>query len=228
MGNQSGLKKIQLRFNLTDTFKTGGLSDQVGTTTDKKLLAEIESYLAGRKSSSSITLNQDFITKLLINGYALSDKTAVLKLSKPVSDALTQHNKHIAKRLNVNDYVIFKNKSDKEKLQFIWGSDNQNVFVFAGKSGTQQGVFTLSEVVSMLNDGRLSPTKEFDLPLMERSLYAVLGDVHDDMAKDLSRDKLTGLIKRVEFIRIFDKPLEKIKTTGEGRSLCFVNIDTQV
>jgi len=192
---------------------------------DKKLLTEIENYLTGRKSSSSITLNQDFITKLLINGYALSDKTAILKLSKPVSDALTQHNKHIAKRLKVNDYVIFKKKNNKEKLQFIWGSDNQNVFVFAGKSGTQQGVYTLSEVVSMLNDGRLSPTKEFDLPLMERSLYAVLGDVHDDMAKDLSRDKLTGLIKRVEFIRIFDEALEKIKTTGEGRSLCFVNID---
>lgn len=192
---------------------------------DKKLLAKIVNYLTGRKSTSSITLNQEFITKLLINGYALSDKTAILKLSKPVSDALTQHNKHIAKRLKVNDYVIFIKKNNKEKLQFIWGSDNQNVFVFAGKSGTQQGVFTLSEVVSMLNDGRLSPTKEFDLPLMERSLYAVLGDVHDDMAKELSRDKLTGLIKRVEFIRIFDQALEKIKETGEGRSLCFVNID---
>jgi len=192
---------------------------------DKKLLAKIVNYLTGRKSTSSITLNQEFITKLLINGYALSDKTAILKLSKPVSDALTQHNKHIAKRLKVNDYVIFIKKNNKEKLQFIWGSDNQNVFVFVGKSGTQQGVFTLSEVVSMLNDGRLSPTKEFDLPLMERSLYAVLGDVHDDMAKELSRDKLTGLIKRVEFIRIFDQALEKIKETGEGRSLCFVNID---
>ena len=192
---------------------------------DKKLLKEIENYLTGRKSSSSITLNQDFITRLLINGYALSDRTAILKLSKPVSDALTQHNKHIAKRLKVNDYVIFNKKNNREKLQFIWGSDNQNVFVFAGKSGAQQGVFTLFEVVSMLNDGRMSPTKEFDMPLMERSLYAVLGDVHDDMAKDLSRDKLTGLIKRTEFIRIFDEALETIKATGQGRSLCFVNID---
>ena len=192
---------------------------------DKKLLAEVEKHLTEQTNKSSITLNKDFIARLLINGYALSDKTAILKLSKPVSDALTQHNKHIAKRLKVNDYLIFKKKNIKEKLQFVWGSDNQNVFVFAGKSGTQQGVYTLSEIVSMLNDGRLSPTREFDLPLMERSLYAVLGDVHDDMAKDLRVDRLTGLIKRMEFIRVFDDALEKIKSSGEGRSLCFVNID---
>ncbi len=190
-----------------------------------KLFEKIEQYLTTSKKGAVITLNQDFIVKLLINGYALTDKTAILRMGKPVPDALTQHNKHIAKRLKVNDYVTYESQNKKSRLQFVWGSDNQNVFVFVGCMGKQQGVYTLTEVVSMLNDGRLSPTKEFELPLLERSLYAILGDVHDDMARDLSRDKLTGLIRREEFIRLFENQLDSIKQTGQGQGLCFINID---
>jgi len=77
----------------------------------------------------------------------------------------------------------------------------------------------------MLDNGQLSQTNDYDLPLLERSLYNILGDVHDNIAKDSSIDKVTGLIKRQEFERLFTQQLELKKQTTYECALCLIDID---
>ncbi|MCU7801516.1 MAG: GGDEF domain-containing protein [gamma proteobacterium symbiont of Lucinoma myriamae] len=99
------------------------------------------------------------------------------------------------------------------------------MFVFAGRSGQQDAVFNRMEVVEMLDNGQLAQTKDYDLPLLERSLYAIMGGVHDDIAKQSNVDKLTGLIKQKEFIRLFNERLKKKNGLAYDCSLCLIDID---
>ncbi|MCW8931113.1 MAG: DUF1631 family protein [Gammaproteobacteria bacterium] len=200
---------------------------------NKKIIDAISLFLSEGKSDNGVQLDYESIIKLLINGYALSDKSAFAKINKGVTDAMALANKAIAKRLKVNDYVNFKQhlKKDTERgnritrLQYIWGSDAQNVFVFSGRTGQQQAVFNLTEVISMLDNGQLCPTKDYDLPLLERSLYAILGDVHDDLAKDSVLDKLTGLINQKEFVRLLTQKLQGRKKDDSECTLFLIDID---
>ena len=77
----------------------------------------------------------------------------------------------------------------------------------------------------MLDDGQLSQTKDFDLPLLERSLYGIMGDVHDNLAKESQIDPLTGFISRAEFERLFAQQLDSIKQTDLNSALCLIDID---
>lgn len=201
---------------------------------NKKIMDGIESFLIKGESGNKILLNAENITELLLNGYALSDKSVLAKFNDndKSDDAMTLANKAIAKRLKVYDYLLFKQgvKANKKttRLQFVWGSDAQNVFVFSGRTGQQQAVFNLAEVVSLLKNGQLVQTRDYDLPLLERCLYATLGDAHDNIAKESVIDKLTGLINQREFIRLMH---EKLEQTGETThpvfkcAFCFIDID---
>ncbi len=200
---------------------------------NKKIIDDIERFLAKGEPSHGIQLSYDSIIKLLINGYALSDKQAISKISQGATDAMALANKAIAKRLKINDYLLFKRKVKANskvtrstiRLQLIWSSDAKHVFVFVGRTGQQKAVFNLSEVVSMLDNGQLIQTKDYDLPLLERSLYAILGDVHDDIAKVNALDKLTGLIKQKEFCRLFNNKLSKKQENKFDYTLCLIDID---
>lgn len=192
---------------------------------NKKVLDDIQSFLTQKKSKNVIRLNHDIITKLLINGYALSDKTAIQKINKGITDAMALANNAIAKRLKINDYLVFKQSKKSKRIQLIWQSDNQNVFVFAGRNGQQDAVFNRMEVIEMLDNGQLAQTKDYDLPLLERSLYAIMGGVHDDIAKQSNIDKLTGLIKQKEFIRLFNERLKQKTGLAYDCFLCLIDID---
>ena len=200
---------------------------------NKKIIDDIEKFLTDGKSHNVIMLDYETIIKLLINGYALSDKSAIAKINKGNTDAMAVSNKAIAKRLKVNDYLLFKQKinADSEegsqvtRLQFVWGSDAQNVFVFSGKTGQQKAVFNLSEVISLLDNGQLTQTKHFDLPLLERSLYSILGDVHDNLAKQTAVDELTGLLTQNEFIRLLKERLNQRHNKTPECTLCLIDID---
>lgn len=200
-----------------------GLDDN--NLSSKKVIDDIESFLIQGAKGRKIVLSMDVIIILLINGYALSDKTALAKITKGLTDASALANKAIALRLKENDYVVFNQNNKSSRLQFIWGSDNQNVFVFAGRTGQQAAVFNLMEVVSMLENGQLSQTKDYDLPILERSLYAILGDIHDDIAYESHFDQLTGFIERKEFERLFTQQLNQQQEQGPECALCLINID---
>lgn len=200
-----------------------GLDDN--NLSNKKVIDDIESFLRQGAKGHKIVLSMDVIIKLLINGYALSDKTALAKISKGLTDASSLANKAIALRLQENDFVVFNQNKKSSRLQFIWGSDNQNVFVFAGRAGQQAAVFNLMEVISMFENGQLSQTKDYDLPILERSLYAILGDVHDDIAYESRLDPITGFIDRKEFERLFAQQLKLEQEQGPECALCLINID---
>lgn len=193
---------------------------------NKKTFNDIESFLNNQNSEvSSVHFDRDIIFKLLINGYTLSDKKALLKINEGVTDAAVMANNAIAKRLKINDYLVFKQNKQTKRIQLIWQSDSQYMFIFAGRNGQKVADFSLMEVAAMLDRGQLAQTKEYDTPLLERSLYAIMGNLHDDLAKDSSIDKLTGLIRQNEFIRIFNEQLKQNKETAHNCALCLINID---
>jgi len=209
---------------------------------NKKTLDNIESFLTDTHSGHDILLNHDSIVKLLINGYALSDKTAISRMSQGATDAFALANKGIAQRLKINDYLIFKKPvkveksqnqaanstqvfKDTTRLQYIWSSDAQNVFVFSDRTGQQYAVFNLSEIIKMLDSGQLTQTHDYDLPLLERSLYAILGDIHDDLAQDETLDGLTGLLNKREFLRLMKQKFSNRQKKLDEFTIVLINID---
>jgi len=193
---------------------------------NKNIYDAIQVFLQKKqRHKNEICLNNETIIKLLINGYALSDKTAIVKINRGITDASSQTNNAIAQRLKINDYLIFKQNNKSKRIQLIWQSDNLNVFVFAGRHGQQEAVFNRIEVIELLETGRLVQTKDYDLPLLERSLYAIMGNVHDELAKQTSIDSLTGLYKQKDFVCILDDLLVAFATQKADYALCLIDID---
>ncbi len=192
---------------------------------NKNTFDNIKSLLGKNELGQDILLDRGSIFKLLINGYGLSDKTALAHMSQGVTDATTLANKGIAKRLNVNDYITFKQENHSTRLQFIWGSDSHDIFVFSTRTGKQHSVFNLSEVVNMLDSGLLAPTRDYDLPLLERSLYAILGDAHDNLAHENTLDVPTGLINRREFLRLMNLNFNNKQQKNTKFTIIHVDID---
>ncbi len=192
---------------------------------DKKIINDIRTFLLEGDKGNELNLSYELIFKLLIGGNILSDETAIESISKGMTDARFKVNSSLAKRLSVHSYVQYKKNNLTTKLQYVWKSDNQHLFVFATTGAKEQISFNLFEVVSLLDSGQLNPIKDYDLPLLERSLYAILGDVHDDLARQSCIDKVTGLMVRNEFERVFRKYLEEIASSAPDCALCLINID---
>ncbi len=193
---------------------------------NEKTFNNIESFLKNTNSDdSSVQLDYDIIFKLLINGYTLSDKKALLKVNEGVTDAAVMANNTIAKRLKINDYLVFKKDKQTKRIQLIWQSDSQYMFIFAGRNGKEAADINLMDMAAMLDRGQIEQTKEYDTPLLERSLYAIMGKIHDDLAEDSNVDKLTGLIRQNEFIRIFNEKLKQNIEVAHNCALCLINID---
>lgn len=192
---------------------------------DKKIINNIKHFLSEGNDGNELNLSYDLIFKLFMSGNILSDENAIKSISEGMTDARSKANSNIARRLSVHNYVQYKNDDTIVKLQFVWKSDDQNLFVFASTGAKDEISFTLFEVVSMLGNDRLKLIKDYDLPLLERSLYAVLGNVHDDLALQSCIDKVTGLMVRSEFERVFREHLEENAAAETECALCLINID---
>ncbi|MCU7837640.1 MAG: DUF1631 family protein [gamma proteobacterium symbiont of Taylorina sp.] len=192
---------------------------------DKKILDDIEQFLNEGDDGNELNLDFEMIFKLLIGGYVLSDEAAVRSISKGMTDARSKANSSIASRLSAHDYVQYKKDGSVTKLQFIWKSDNQHLFVFAKPTAQEEIAFSLNEIVSMLDNGQLSQIKDYELPLLERSLYAIMGDVHDSIAQQTNIDQVTGLMVRNEFERVFRSYLDKENPAEVKCALGLINID---
>ncbi|WP_343075018.1 EAL domain-containing protein [sulfur-oxidizing endosymbiont of Gigantopelta aegis] len=199
-----------------------------------KTLHGIASFLDHGLFDDEVAYDYEDIIKLLINGYSLADKQAIIGLNKENADPLFVANRAIAMRMNINDFVLFKQSNQSIlksiRIQLTWMSDARNVFVFTDKAGKQHAVFNLNEVVSMLSNGQLSQTRDYDLPILERSLYNILGDVHDDMAKESTLDDVSGLINQKEFIskmhEMFDQRSQlEVGANNSACVICHIDID---
>ena len=192
---------------------------------DQKLFDEIKHCLIEGDDDKELNLSYELIFKLLMGGNVLSDEDAIRAISSGITDARSQANTNIAKRLTEHDYLRYKKNNEIKKLQFIWKSSNQHLFVFSTSGAREKITFNLIEVVSMLDTGQLKPIKDYDLPLLERCLYAIMGDVHDNLAQQSNIDKLTGFIVHNEFERAFRRQLEQSESDNIQYSLCLINID---
>jgi len=195
---------------------------------EQTIVDNINHFLNEGDDGKKLNFNFEVIFKLFVSHHALTDEAAIQKMSKGMTDARSKANNNIANRLSINDLVQYKDGDAKIKLQFIWKSDNQHLFVFA-QSGTQKEFsFYLNEIISLLDNGQISLLKDYELPLLERSLYAIMGDVHDNIAQQSNIDKVTGLMVRHEFERGLRQHMDKAESSESekaGCALCLINID---
>ncbi len=193
---------------------------------DQKIVDDIENFLVdGSSDNDELIFDYELIFKLLIAGKTLSDKQAIKDISRGMTDARSKANANIAKRLTEHDFVQLKKDGSLIKMQFIWKSDNQYLFVFVTSGARKEYSFSLVDVLSMLDSGQLKPIKDYDLPLLERSLYAIMGEVHDNLVQQSAIDKVTGLMVHHEFERVFRDKLERAENENFAFALCLINID---
>ncbi len=192
---------------------------------DEKIITQIDTFLTHGNTGAEVVLDDENIAKLLINGYSISDQSALSRLNKGMTDAEAFANQANALRLKINDYLIFKQNHKSTRLQFVWSDNANNVFVFSGRTGIQQAAFNLNEVVSLIDREVLIPTREYDLPILERNLYAILGNVHDNIAKEKALDSVTGLMNQKEFVHCITQSLKDRENSPSGSALCLIDID---
>lgn len=192
---------------------------------DEKIISQINTFLTHAETEQTVQLDQESIIKLLINGYSLSDESALSRLNRGVTDAIAFANQAIAKRIKINDYFICNQNQKTTRLQYVWSDREQNIFVFSDSSGNQQAVFNLNDVASMLDKGILTQNRDNDLPILERNLFSILGNVQDTRVKEKARDSITGLMNQKEFAHCVKQRLLDSENTSTTCALCLIDID---
>ncbi len=195
---------------------------------NKKIVDNIAHLLQNHEPLTSIMLSKEMIYELLINGFALTDETAIEQLSQQTT-ASKEKQIGLINTLNINDYLIYKQKTKNVRLQLVWKSADLNVLVLTGRNGQQEAVLSRSEVVSLLEKRKLYQSHYFELPLLERSVYSILGEVHEKLAEDTQIDTITNFMLRKEFehvltIRLSDHE-RYAKSQNYHIALCMINFD---
>jgi len=189
---------------------------------NKKIMANLELIFHKPDLEKSVILTQQNIFQLLMNGYALSDKIALEKISLQ-SSAKNKREIELINKLQINDCLIYRQKTKNLRLQLAWKSDDKSVLVMIGRNGHQEVVLNQAEIISLHEHGEIYQSHHFDLPLLERSLYAVIGDEHCKLTNENKVDPVTKFILRQDFEQILSTRLRDTK--NQHFALCMINID---
>lgn len=103
--------------------------------------------------------------------------------------------------LRIGDWWSFSLNGRWQPMQLIWLAQPPTSAAFANRAATEKLELELSELLRQRRAGlaRLSP--DFQLPLLDRSEYALLDDSLGRMLHQVTHDPLTGLLNRKGFMQ---------------------------
>ncbi len=100
-------------------------------------------------------------------------------------------------------------------MQLIWISQPPSSCTFANRSATDKQELTLAELSKKIRSDLATPGKDLDLPLIERSEYALFDETYQSLIHQVMHDPLTGLLNRKGFMQRLNQltlPDQKIRT----------------
>ena len=109
--------------------------------------------------------------------------------------------RQLVDRLQVGGWWDISMEGSRVPMQLIWTSHPPCICAFANRSATNKLELTLAELSRQIQSGLAKPGKDFDLPLIERSEYALFDETYQNLKSQAMHDPLTGLFNRKGFMQ---------------------------
>jgi diguanylate cyclase (GGDEF)-like protein len=131
-----------------------------------------------------------------------------------------------AKRLNIGDTVILGQDTEKpQRAALAWVGENNVTYVFVDDGGFKTATITLQELAAQLRRGAAGLVAESELTAMDRGVYAMLGQMHEQLMHQASRDQLTGLVNRRELESEIETVLGNARRDGSTHVVILHDLD---
>ena len=128
-----------------------------------------------------------------------------------------------AMNLQVGDWLLLVDQD--QSVSVVWIAQDASRFACVNHSGMKVVDFTLAELASAFDDGRVKRLYEQDESAVDRGVDKLVQQIYRDLSEQANIDALTGLINRQHFLRLLQ---ERFLTSLRGSSpgtLCMIDID---
>jgi len=131
-----------------------------------------------------------------------------------------------ASRLKPGDaLVVDRGAGRAECITLACVGDDANTFVFVDGEGNKAASLSLHELAMQLRRGEARLLDSAGLPVMDRGLYVMLREMHEQFRHRATHDAVTGLMKRKQFEERIERSLREIPENGPGHVLCLLDLD---
>jgi diguanylate cyclase (GGDEF)-like protein len=130
------------------------------------------------------------------------------------------------KRLNIGDTVILGQDTERpQRALLAWVGENYATYVFVDDGGFKTATMTLQELAMQLRRGTADLVAESELTATDRGLYGMLGQMHEKVMHQASRDQLTGLVNRRELESQIETVLADARRDGSTHVVILHDLD---
>ncbi|MEM7251936.1 MAG: DUF1631 family protein [Pseudomonadota bacterium] len=129
-----------------------------------------------------------------------------------------------ARRMAVGSEIVVTDQPNTSRQKLVWIGDDFSSFVFVDRAGNKSATMSLPELAMQLRRGLVVAYESPTLPLVERSLYAVLHNVHRRIERRATHDQATGLAKRKTFERRLEALYRRAIQTHRDCGLVWLHV----
>ncbi len=125
-------------------------------------------------------------------------------------------------QLKIGEWLTFFLENTLESLKLVWISKFKDVFVFVDRNGLKKLELKRNDLVELIKTGAVNLIESLDLPIMDRATNKMVQGLHEKLIFNATRDPITGLLNRKEFIKQL-----KLELAGLGSAkylLCNIEI----
>ncbi|MCC5888739.1 MAG: DUF1631 family protein [Gammaproteobacteria bacterium] len=131
-----------------------------------------------------------------------------------------------AKELEVGSWLSELEDAGRSRILTVaWIGEDHGTFTLINRKGVKVHDYELRDLVSGLNDGRLTILDEADQPLTERASQRMLQNMHNQLAYQATHDALTGLMNRKEYERRVEQAVIQAETSDVEHAVLFFDLD---
>ncbi len=197
------------------------------------LLGEIEHSLATVNVDTNLlyAFMDELRGRLEADSTALAPGPAMIlvppgKLAKPREEGEASQTAHqrLVDRLRVGEWWNFSLEGSTVPMQLIWISQPPSSCTFANRSATDKLELTLADLSKKIRSDLARPGKDLDLPLIERSEYALFDETYQSLIHQVMHDPLTGLLNRKGFMQRLHQ-LAQPEQQGRTHALGIIEFD---
>lgn len=131
----------------------------------------------------------------------------------------------LAEPPRIGDWWSLAQEGRRLPLQLIWRSPEGSLFAFANRSATRKFEFTRAELAARKQGDQAAPSANLDVPLLERSEFALFDDTYQGLLRQMLQDPITGLDNRKGFFLELGRIATASVRGGLRHSLALVEFD---
>jgi diguanylate cyclase (GGDEF)-like protein len=122
-------------------------------------------------------------------------------IAPPQDEALDARRRETLEPLRVGQWFKFAQPQNrKTPLCLAWIGADPPLYVFVNRKGVRDAALAPSALADGLLEGRIEPTENQELPLMERTAQSLVETMRQRLRHQAAHDDVTGLINRREFL----------------------------